>query len=89
MKKLTHLLLLCFTAISSIFCASAADQDNSTASGLGGIFSEIHWHPALFKGPIEIKDGQILSGTSGTIGGERTPAPDDDISKPFNDWWNG
>jgi carbohydrate-selective porin OprB len=89
MKKLTHLLLLCFTAISSIFCASAADQDNSTVSGLGGIFSEIHWHPALFKGPIEIKDGQILSGTSGTIGGERSPAPDDDISKPFNDWWNG
>jgi hypothetical protein len=88
MKKLTSFsfakALACSTALAltSAPAAFAADQETTTSHGPG-------WHPLLLKGPVEIKDGQILSGTSGTIGGERMPAPDDDRSKPFNDWWNG
>jgi len=83
--------IVCSTAlaITSFSSAFAADQDNTNSSGLGGVLSKMQWNPLLLKGPVEIKDGQILSGTSGTIGGERMPAPDDDRSKPFNDWWNG
>ncbi len=87
MKLLTYLpnqALACATAFA-LACATgafAADQENSTAHGF-------HSHPIVLKGPTEIKDGQILSGTSGTIGGERLPATGDDRSKPFNDWWNG
>ena len=88
MKKLTSFsfakAVACSTALAltSTPAAFAADQETTTSQDPG-------WHPLLLKGPVEIKDGQILSGTSGTIGGERMPAPDDDRSKPFNDWWNG
>ena len=81
---LPHKAIACAAAfvITSATGAFAADQETTTSHYLS-------WHPLLLKGPVEIKDGQILSGTSGTIGGERMPAPDDDRSKPFNDWWNG
>jgi carbohydrate-selective porin OprB len=81
---LPHKAIACAAAFAftSATGAFAADQQTTSSHGIG-------WHPLLLKGPVEIKDGQILSGTSGTIGGERMPAPDDDCSKPFNDWWNG
>lgn len=85
MKHLACLLsaaLICATAF-------AADPENANLPDSRGGLQNIQWHPLLLKGPVEIKDGQILSGTSGTIGGERLPASNDDLSQPFNDWWNG
>ena len=76
---------------AALICATtfAADPENTNFPGSRGGLQNIQWHPLLHKGPVEIKDGQILSGTSGTIGGERLPASNDDLSQPFNDWWNG
>ncbi len=82
---LPHKAIACAAAfgITSATGAFAADQENPS------FLQSLHWQPIVLRGPVEVKDGQVLSGTSGTIGGERMPAPDDDRSKPFNDWWNG
>lgn len=98
MKKLHHQKFMKSLAWSAAFAVAtmsigrSADSNPSnetSANGFQNLLSNIPWQPLMLRGPVEIKDGQILSGTSGTIGGERIPATGDDVSKPFNDWWNG
>jgi porin len=95
MNKLTTLnltkVLACSTALAltSMPVAFCADQESTNSNSFQEFLNNLHLQPIVLRGPVEVKDGQVLSGTSGTIGGERMPAPDDDRSKPFNDWWNG
>ncbi len=78
-----------FAAVAAISLPNGLTAEQEESNSSSGFLSNLHWQPLHFKGPIEVKDGQVLAGTSGTIQGERIPAPDDDLSNPFSDWWNG
>lgn len=61
------------------------------AAAAGGVSASpfANWHPLPHRGPFSQLDGAVLSGTAGTLSGQRSLPAGTDLSTPFLDWWNG